>query len=527
MRHKMNSDELGAKGEQRFPELCGDDGLVCNKVGRDRTGWDFIVEFPFSSPMAPNFLDRRTQPPECRAQVKTVWSRSGNVKLRLSSAERLAKHPQLACIFVMVVCEDNLEYECIYCIQVIDDVLSHILKSLRQCQAKDTTKVNKTTISFSYRALGKRIPASGEAIKEFIESAWGKNGNVYSQKKVDQISNLGFTGHRYSGRFTLIAENEREVADVMLGLKKGKAKEFEVSETRWGITLPHLNNTEAEVLITPHPQPAQIILRSASLGETVNLKVNVVVPAAPPVTDKSYVKSRMFNDFLEFTIERDESGCSFNMERKEHSILPLSQHISLNKTMRILYSGQGSMMLRNGKRQINFGDFDGAVSEDGADYLAFNQEILKEIDTIVSLAGGDDIQFSVDDVNSQLGAVRFVHDLITEPGNSSTASVKIVPTEEFPDDLPEMEALIIGQIVFHDAAIAFCATGLATISGDAALKTIKIGQMKLRQVSVIDVAPPDLEEFRKDMEAETGLSLVLQVGTTGIRVMQETTEARA
>ena len=92
----MNSDELGDKGEHRFPELCVDAGLICNKVGRDRTGWDFIVEFPLSSPTTLNSLDRRLQPPECRAQIKTVWVRSRNIRLRLSSAERLAKHPQPA-----------------------------------------------------------------------------------------------------------------------------------------------------------------------------------------------------------------------------------------------------------------------------------------------------------------------------------------------------------------------------------------------------------------------------------------------
>ena len=419
MRYDMNSDELGDKGEHRFPELCVDAGLVCNKVGRDRTGWDFIVEFPFSSPIAPNLLDRRPQPPECRAQIKTVWSRSGNVKLRLSSAERLAKHPQLACIFVMVVREEDHEFDSIYCIEVIDDVLSDILKGLRRCQAKDATKVNKTQISFKHMAVGKKIPVSGAALKEFVEAAWGKDGSVYSKKKTDQIANLGFTGYRYSGRLTLVAGDEREVADVMLGLKKGKVKEFEVKETRWGITLPHHESAEAEVWITPHPRPAKIILRSASLKEAVNLKVNIVVPAALPATNRSYMKALMFNDFLEFTIERDASGCSFGMERKERPVLPLSQHIALNQTMRILYGGQGSMMLREGRKRIKLGEFEGAISEEGTDYLTFNRELLKEIKDIMSRTDDDDdIQFSVDDVNSQLGAIRFVHDLLTNPTSS-------------------------------------------------------------------------------------------------------------
>ncbi len=43
----MRADQIGAKGEARFQELCEDAGLVCNKSSRDMTGWDYIVEFAF------------------------------------------------------------------------------------------------------------------------------------------------------------------------------------------------------------------------------------------------------------------------------------------------------------------------------------------------------------------------------------------------------------------------------------------------------------------------------------------------
>src|SRR5215211_3453231 len=46
----LNSDELGEKGQHRFAELCEDAKLTCNPSQRDRTGWDFIVEFPFDPP---------------------------------------------------------------------------------------------------------------------------------------------------------------------------------------------------------------------------------------------------------------------------------------------------------------------------------------------------------------------------------------------------------------------------------------------------------------------------------------------
>jgi hypothetical protein len=49
----LNSDELGAKGESHFREICADAKLVCNKSDRERTGWDFLVEFPSGSDRDP------------------------------------------------------------------------------------------------------------------------------------------------------------------------------------------------------------------------------------------------------------------------------------------------------------------------------------------------------------------------------------------------------------------------------------------------------------------------------------------
>ena len=91
MKRPLNSDELGELGEQHFPRMCVEERLICNKSSRDRAGWDFIVEFPFGPTSYELPLDSRPQPPSCRAQVKTVWEGAGHIRLRLSSAERLAK----------------------------------------------------------------------------------------------------------------------------------------------------------------------------------------------------------------------------------------------------------------------------------------------------------------------------------------------------------------------------------------------------------------------------------------------------
>ena len=45
MSEALPSDNLGAAAEALFEGLCARAGLICNGSERDRTGWDFVVEF--------------------------------------------------------------------------------------------------------------------------------------------------------------------------------------------------------------------------------------------------------------------------------------------------------------------------------------------------------------------------------------------------------------------------------------------------------------------------------------------------
>ena len=84
----VNADNLGAKGEAHFEGICADVGLFCNRPHRDRTGWDVIVEFPIREEGRTS-LDARPKPLSCHVQVKTILSRTTDIRMRLSSAELL------------------------------------------------------------------------------------------------------------------------------------------------------------------------------------------------------------------------------------------------------------------------------------------------------------------------------------------------------------------------------------------------------------------------------------------------------
>ncbi|MGV8364822.1 hypothetical protein, partial [Pseudomonas aeruginosa] len=80
--------------------LCSQARLTANKSDRDRTGWDFRVEFPIAA-AAGMTLDQRL-PRACQIQIKTTAGERGSRDVaKLSAIERLAKDVAPAAVVVM------------------------------------------------------------------------------------------------------------------------------------------------------------------------------------------------------------------------------------------------------------------------------------------------------------------------------------------------------------------------------------------------------------------------------------------
>ncbi len=507
----MNSDALGEKGEQRFGELCADASLLCNRATRDRTGWDYIIEFPFPSSMPVLLLERRPQPPECRVQVKTVWSESKYIKLRLSSAERLAKLRQPTCIFVPEVDRETLGFHKIFGLHVMDDVLSRILKEFRQCLKANSTKVNKTFIRLPFRELGEAIDISGRALEDYILAACGGDLDTYVRKKLDQVANLGVTGSRYAGQFTLHAKSEAEVADVFLGLKKGKVSDFRMEEIRWGIALPtHEQDTDGEILISPTPLKGEMLLRSKSLNEAVMFKVDIYVSATPGILSGS-AKVRVSSPILDLTLERDQANVSAITGTHPPAALTLDEHIKLNKAQRILSGVAGTLELRTRRKPVLRLEFSTSTTNIEAGQLHFAQGLLSKLKAIVTASGGGELRLTVSEINAQIARINFLYELLNNPGDIRVNPVTIEATDAFPEELNASELLVIGRMVFSQSQIAFCAIGDTTISGEKPHKVFSIAGLNLRQLDLLDADLSSYEDFENGMQDETALKVVLKL----------------
>lgn len=181
----LNNDELGNLGEREFAHICASTSLIVNEISKDRTGWDFYVEFPYDHASGAS-LDTRRNPITCKVQVKAQWQDNDRIVFRLSSLERLAKDPNPA--FICVFKYDHSR-KCVggYLIHLADDVLARILKRLRAERKRGRTKVNDSEMVLYASRSGVPFEPNGDALVQAILNVTGQNAAAYAAKKASQL----------------------------------------------------------------------------------------------------------------------------------------------------------------------------------------------------------------------------------------------------------------------------------------------------------------------------------------------------
>ncbi len=238
----LSSDELGELGEVTFTSICatGAPQLIVNKAIRDKTGWDFIVEFPHDNDQRVG-LDSRSNPVSARFQQKSMWHDNDRIAFKLSALERLAKDPGPAFICVLKF-SDKLECVSAHIIHLFDEVLALVLKSLRQHEAAGEGALNQADVYLYASRHGHEIVPSHGGLVSAISGMIGGTLEEYYASKNKQLKELGFDAEPLTFSFTLPEAEAEKVIDALLGVEVELAvSSFKGTETRFNIPLPILN----------------------------------------------------------------------------------------------------------------------------------------------------------------------------------------------------------------------------------------------------------------------------------------------
>lgn len=436
---KLNSDELGKKGEARFSEICNDTKLIRNpSTDHDRTGWDYIVEFDQVPPSGNATLDTRRSPLSSHVQVKTMWNTNDRFRMRLSAAERLAKEPKPAFVYVFKV-DKNLNFVSAYLVHILDENLATVLRRLRREQAIGTnpSRINRKYISFQVSRCGQKIAPTGEAFRRAVSEFCGSDLNTYIEKKRGQLENLGFEAGRYQMTTTFKVEGYGGLVDGLLGLSELEVTAGQTFETRFGIKLSLQEPDFARAIMYIQPGKADsctISVREAPLVAPATFSADIIVPpikGLPKEHVKFLVKAQLFRLLI------DGNKIHFSTDEKTINAASLKIDDWLNFFRMLTALCRGAEMTIKPQR---FGEVSFPLKLPDATLQEVFEDLQRALEAaqgLLKLAGAPEPVVSIDGIAAIGPDLINLDRLFSDPANASPIGflAKWPPETPVPDKL--------------------------------------------------------------------------------------------
>jgi hypothetical protein len=507
-RRELNADELGDKGENRFREICSDAKLVCNRSERDRTGWDFIVEFPFDFRTSQGTLDQRPPPISCHIQVKTLWVSSDQFAMRLSSAERLAKEHKPTFVYVFKVNEE-LEFVDAHLIHMLDENLGKVLRRLRREAARGATAINKSTITFSASKAGQPLSPTGEALRSALTTICGPEPDAYIEHKITQLKNMGFGKDRHTIQVRLLVPNKSDIVDVFLGVKEAKLTEFNQFETRFGIklALADQGDTNFPFRITPIPADhCSVTFRGEEISIPAIFQADIIVPALPNLPSDER-KSIIRSHFFEFQFHHRAMRFNSNENVAESSAFKISEWTNFFRMGLIVSKGSGSITFAkpDGKKfslSLSSTQMRGNVRQ--YEYLL---ESAQKLEDLIEISGAGDQMVRLQDIENLAPKILATSALVSKASNIPPLIFK---TERGAPAAPlrEVEVLFVNRLEVGEICLAFYA--VAKMHGEESPDSIKwtSHELILRKIVALPNSSEQYSAFLEQAKSTAALSRV-------------------
>ncbi|MCG9738858.1 DUF4365 domain-containing protein [Shewanella insulae] len=335
--------DLGDLGELHFNAWCSEIGLIANKSTKDKMGWDFIVEFPFSNEITG--LAVHQSAPKCKVQVKATDGQERKLSISLSNLRKLAVDP-LPCFYIFI------EYESTN--QPVRAFLRHMDEELIEKTLKlfTTTKQKSYTIHYdkSHQLSDLTGKSLASKLKFYIEDL-----HDYTFRKKKFLENVGYDDERFNIKFDIIGkENLEELVDVCIGIKdRTNISNLTAFEKRFGqlYEKSDFSAASAELSLTKlePTDKAKIIFRKGGIGNDFRFDVEVYIPYFLGDFNHPLFKSRYKSSFFELTLKHKSNklGFSFNFGARLFRLRDLRKYlkfiyeVSGGDTFKVLINGGG------------------------------------------------------------------------------------------------------------------------------------------------------------------------------------------
>lgn len=211
-------------------------GASATKADPDRTGWDFIVEFPFLTLEQVDPLDEVRVQLQTFIQVKGTEGRSKTFSVKLSNMLYLIRSP-LPCFFLRVHVT-NGQVTNAYLIHIDERIIRRTLRRLRLLSKSIGVKeLGKRSMRISYDAVHSIDDLTGVGLAEKLRDYISGDNETYASWKIELLRSAGYEEGRYEFDVTLLLPTDRSPAESLVDFALGLLDEGlpTVDATGWNI----------------------------------------------------------------------------------------------------------------------------------------------------------------------------------------------------------------------------------------------------------------------------------------------------
>jgi hypothetical protein len=300
-----------------------------------------------------------------------------------------------------------------------------------------------------------------------------------------------------------------ELADVFLGLKKVKLRQFEVFETRFGIKLPH-KSSSGEGLLHIQPDRAdvcRVIVRADDIAEPASFQADIFVPAVK--LDSINLKLLVRTPLFEIQITKGGMQLNTLSDRLNGSSFGLSEWINFFRMLVIFASKDPLLDILPRKMPRVSGTIDVSDISDREQ----SAKILSAFESARDLfarAGVAEPLVTLDQILSIGARIVGTHALFF---NSDVAPELSFQTERKGQNIPtEIDALYVDAIEIAGIKLGFYAIARMmneTLENDQSILQWRARSLVAKSIEEIRNYQGDYEELARRAKSHTGIDTIM------------------
>ena len=325
--------DVGGMGESTFEAWCKSVGITANKSREDKTGWDYIVEFPKDRDIS---LPVDLTPPtiECRVQVRSTDKYPGKTDMSLKNMERLVKTliPTFICIFEFG--GEDIPQK-VFLVHIGKELIYRTLKRLRKQKPKSLKRTKRASLTVKYDKYVMLNANNGYSLMQEIKK-YIPNGMVkYHKWKEELNNNVGYeSGHGKINVSILGHDPITDLIDLSFGLRKSlEVSDVSMYDSRFGVDCITHHSESAILSMGPVILKGSLRFRERDTSPNLEFSADVHNPSINRVVPRERVTFKIDTKFFEVLVEPFHNKVQFktlpNIAQIRVSLSELNDILSL------------------------------------------------------------------------------------------------------------------------------------------------------------------------------------------------------